>query len=88
MGAQVQVDGKVAVFQGVSRLTAAPIKATDLRAGMAMIIAGLVARGTTEIEDIFHIERGYEDVEKKFSALGANIRRVTLPDNALGGQAV
>ncbi|MCI9414241.1 MAG: UDP-N-acetylglucosamine 1-carboxyvinyltransferase [Clostridiales bacterium] len=88
MGAQVQVDGKVAVFQGISRLTAAPIKATDLRAGMAMIIAGLVAKGTTEIEEIYHIERGYEDVEKKFTALGADIRRVTLPDGVLSSQAV
>ena len=88
MGAQVQVDGKVAVFQGISRLTAAPIKATDLRAGMAMIIAGLVAKGTTEIEEIYHIERGYEDVEKKFTALGADIRRVTLPDGVWSSQAV
>lgn len=79
MGVQAQVDGKVAVFQGIPQLTAAPIKATDLRAGVAMVIAALAARGTSEIEEIQHIERGYEDVDKKFAALGADIRRVSQP---------
>lgn len=83
MGAQAQVDGKVAVFQGVEELTAAPVKAVDLRAGAAMIIAALIARGTTEIEDIYHIERGYENVVDKFAALGADIRRVSTPEVVL-----
>ena len=88
MGVQAQVDGKVAVFQGIPQLTAAPIKATDLRAGMAMIIAALAARGTSEIEEIRHIERGYEDVDKKFAALGADIRRISRPDGDLKVKAV
>lgn len=83
MGAQVQVDGKVAVIQGIDQLTAAPVKAVDLRAGAAMVIAALIARGTTEIEDIHHIERGYEDVVEKLSALGADIRRIAVPDTLI-----
>lgn len=83
MGAQAQVDGKVAVFQGVDHLTAAPVKATDLRGGIAIVIAALVARGTTEVEEIQHIERGYENIVEKLSALGANIHRLTIPDAAL-----
>ena len=83
MGAQAQVDGKVAIFQGVDHLTGAPVKATDLRAGIAMVIAGLIARGTTEIEDIQYIERGYENVVEKMKALGADIRRVSVPDSLL-----
>ena len=78
MGAKIQVDGKVAVIQGVEGLTAAPLHATDLRAGAAMVIAGLMARGTTEVEDITHIDRGYEDITGKFSALGADIKRVKI----------
>ncbi len=80
MGAQVQVDGKVAVFQGVDHLTAAPVRAVDLRAGAAMVIAGLAARGTTEIEDIQYIERGYENIVEKLHALGADICQVSTPD--------
>jgi len=80
MGANIQVDGKVAVVQGVKRLTGAPVKATDLRAGAALMIAALTASGETEIEDIFHIERGYEDVVDKFRALGASIKRIETPD--------
>jgi UDP-N-acetylglucosamine 1-carboxyvinyltransferase len=80
MGASIQVDGKVAVIQGVERLTAAPVKATDLRAGAALMIAALCASGSTEIEDIHHIERGYEEVVEKFRSLGAKIRRVEAPD--------
>ena len=80
MGAQISVDGKLAVIEGVDPLDAAPVRATDLRAGAAMIIAGLCARGTTQVEDIHHIERGYEDVENKFRKLGADIRRVHVPD--------
>lgn len=78
MGADIQVDGKMAVVTGVEELNSAPVKAVDLRAGAAMIIAGLVANGTTEIEDIDHIDRGYEDVVEKLSALGADIKRVPI----------
>ncbi len=74
MGAVISVDGKVAVIEGVKELNGAPVKATDLRAGAAMIIAALAATGVTHIEDIEHIERGYEDVVEKFSELGADIR--------------
>lgn len=80
MGANIQVDGKIAVIEGVGGLTGAPVKATDLRAGAALLIAGLVAKGVTEIEDIQHIERGYEYVDEKLRALGADIRRVTEPE--------
>jgi UDP-N-acetylglucosamine 1-carboxyvinyltransferase len=80
MGANVQVDGKIAVVEGVGVLTAAPVKATDLRAGAALMIAGLAAKGVTEIEDIQHIERGYEHVDEKFRALGADFHRIHLPD--------
>lgn len=75
MGANVQVDGTIAVFQGVEELTGAPVKADDLRAGAAMIIAGLIARGITEVEDIVYIDRGYEDYVEKFRNLGADIYR-------------
>lgn len=80
MGASIQVDGKIAVIEGVGKLTGAQVKATDLRAGAAMMIAAMVAKGTTEIEDIHYIERGYQDVVEKFRSLGANIRRVHEPD--------
>ena len=83
MGAQISVDGRLAVIEGVDHLNAAPVKATDLRAGAAMLIAALAARGTTQIEDIQHIERGYEDVVEKLRALGADIRRVYVPEPAV-----
>ncbi len=76
MGASIKVDGKVAVVEGVENLKGAPIKADDLRAGAAMLIAGLTAKGMTEIENIEHIDRGYEDVVEKFRALSADICRV------------
>ena len=81
MGADIQVDGKMAVITGVEELHSSPVRAVDLRAGAAMIIAGLVADGVTEIEEIDHIDRGYEDVVEKFSGLGADIKRVNVPDN-------
>ncbi|HWS43751.1 MAG TPA: UDP-N-acetylglucosamine 1-carboxyvinyltransferase [Pseudoflavonifractor sp.] len=80
MGAQIQVDGKVAVVEGVARLTGAPVRACDLRAGAAMVIAGLAASGETEIDCVHHIERGYEDIVRKLSGVGADIRVVVLPD--------
>jgi UDP-N-acetylglucosamine 1-carboxyvinyltransferase len=83
MGAQAQVDGKVAVFTGVDHLQAASVKAVDLRAGAAVVIAALVAHGHTEIEDIQHIERGYDSIVDKLNHLGADIRRVTVPDSAM-----
>lgn len=83
MGADIQVDGKMAVITGVKALNSAPVKAVDLRAGAAMIIAGLAADGVTEIEEIDHIDRGYEDVVEKFSALGADIKRVPVIENTL-----
>ena len=80
MGASIKVDGQLAVVQGVEQLKGAPVKADDLRAGAAMLIAGLAATGTTEVEDILHIDRGYEDVVEKFRGLGADIKRAYLPD--------
>ena len=80
MGAEISVDGKLAVIEGVEQLKGAPVKATDLRAGAAMIIAALGAKGTTQIEDIRHIERGYEDVVEKFAAIGADIKKVRTDD--------
>ncbi len=80
MGADVQVDGKTAVIQGVRELMGAPVKATDLRAGAALLIAALSAEGETYIEDIHHIERGYDNLIEKLTALGADIKKIILPD--------
>ncbi len=82
MGADISIDGKVAIITGVEKLTGAVVKATDLRAGAALIIAGVSACGTTTIEEIVHIERGYEDIVGKLSALGADICRVSDEDHA------
>lgn len=78
MGAQFQVDGKMAVITGVEKLSPAPVKAVDLRAGAAMIIAGLMTKGTTEVENIVYIDRGYENVAEKLQMLGADIKRVPI----------
>ncbi len=83
MGANIQVDGKVAVIEGVPELKGAPVKATDLRAGAALLIAALCASGVTEIEDIYHIERGYENIVQKLQGLGADIKKIYTPDSAL-----
>lgn len=83
MGAQISVDGKIAVIEGVDTLVGAPVRATDLRAGAAMIIAGLMAKGETSIENINYIERGYEDVVGKLVHLGANIKKVSVPEPAM-----
>ena len=80
MGAQAQVDGKVCVVEGVDGLAGAPVKACDLRAGAAMVIAGLAAQGVTVVEDVYHIERGYENIIEKLRNLGADITRVEVPD--------
>ena len=82
MGADIKVDGKLAVIQGPTELSAAPVKAVDLRAGAAMIIAGLAANGKTEIENIHHIQRGYEDIVGKLTGAGADIKLVTVVDNS------
>lgn len=76
MGAKITANGKTAVFEGVEELYGAPVYATDLRAGAALIIAGISANGTTEIYNLNHIDRGYEHIEEKFKNLGAKIERV------------
>ena len=86
MGAHIQVDGKIAVIEGVPQLTGATIEACDLRAGAALIIAGLAAQGSTVIGQIQHIERGYEDIVRKLSGIGADIRVVVTPDEDKAAQ--
>ena len=86
MGAKIQVDGKVAVIEGVEQLTGAPVHACDLRAGAAMVIAGLSAHGVTEVDGIYHIERGYETLVEKLSAVGADIRTIVVPDEEAPAQ--
>ena len=81
MGANIHVDGKIAVVEGVSELTAAPVRAYDLRAGAAMVIAGLAAKGTTQVEQVTNIERGYENLVEKFVGLGADMFRAEIPDS-------
>ncbi len=88
MGAQIQVDGKVAIIEGVESLTGAPVRACDLRAGAALVIAGLAATGTTEVEDVSHIERGYEHIVEKLSGLGARIYRAEMPDGGTLAKAL
>lgn len=78
MGANIRVEGKLAIVDGVENLIGASVTATDLRAGAAMIIAGLMADGVTEIRDIYHIDRGYENFENKFIALGGDIQRIQV----------
>ena len=77
MGSNITAQGKTAVIQGVSSLSGAPVYATDLRAGAALIIAGIIANGQTELYNLSHIDRGYENIEEKFRKLGAKISRVT-----------
>ena len=83
MGAVFAVDGKMATISGVEKLKAADVMSTDLRAGAAMVIAGLCAEGTTEVGGVEYIDRGYEDFVGKLSRLGADIRRVKVPDLAV-----
>lgn len=79
MGANIQVDGQIAVVEGVKELHPAPLRALDLRAGAAMVVAALAANGVSEIDETSHIERGYENIVEKLQALGADIRRVETP---------
>ena len=87
MGANIQVDTKIAVINGVDSLHGCSVKAFDLRAGAAMVIAGLVAGDTTAIEDVHYIERGYENIIGKLQALGARIKRIDTPDGQTAQQA-
>ncbi len=80
MGADINVEGRTAVVKGVDKLVGAPVCANDLRAGAALVIAGLAAKGTTEIENIEFIDRGYENLVDKITALGGDIKRVTFPE--------
>jgi UDP-N-acetylglucosamine 1-carboxyvinyltransferase len=77
MGADIKIQGNTAVVNGAARLSGAPVMATDLRASASLIIAGLAAEGETEVSRIYHLDRGYEMIEEKMSALGAKIKRVT-----------
>ncbi|MBK1653698.1 UDP-N-acetylglucosamine 1-carboxyvinyltransferase [Allochromatium vinosum] len=83
MGADIRIDGHVAVCHGVEHLTAAPVMATDLRASAGLVLAGLVARGETLVDRIYHLDRGYETMEAKLSTLGADIRRIAGADRIL-----
>src|SRR5204862_5476720 len=75
MGADIRTEGHHGVIRGVDRLSAAPVRALDIRAGAAMVIAALAADGTTEISNVYHLDRGYEGLEEKVAALGAHIDR-------------
>ena len=88
MGAEIQVDGRVAIIEGGTRLTGAPVMACDLRAGAAMVIAGMCASGVTQVEDIHYIERGYENFVGKLRQLGADIEIVSFPDEQDGSEKV
>ena len=77
LGADIRIEGNTAVVTGKESLTAAPIMATDLRASASLVIAALAAQGETIIDRIYHMDRGYEDIEGKFAALGAKIKRVS-----------
>lgn len=87
MGANIQVNGPLAVIQGVDKLAGAHVKAVDLRAGAAMVIAGLISSGRTEIEDIVHIDRGYENIVEKLQNVGADIKRVKMLDPVISATA-
>jgi UDP-N-acetylglucosamine 1-carboxyvinyltransferase len=76
MGAKIRLEGNMAIIKGISRLQAAPVMATDLRASASLVLAGLVAEGDTIIERIYHIDRGYERIEEKLTQLGGKIRRI------------
>ena len=77
MGADIQVTGRSAVVRGVKEMHGAPVMATDLRASMSLIIAGLAAKGETQVQRVYHLDRGYERLEEKLSAVGADIERVS-----------
>ena len=76
MGADIKVEGNTAIVRGVATLSGAPVMATDLRASVCLVLAGLAADGVTEVSRVYHLDRGYARIEEKLSALGADIRRV------------
>ena len=76
MGADIAISGRVAAVRGPTKLSGATVMASDLRASAALVLAGLVARGTTKVRRVYHLDRGYERIEKRLRALGANVRRV------------
>jgi UDP-N-acetylglucosamine 1-carboxyvinyltransferase len=76
LGADINIEGNTAIIRGVPELTAAPVMATDLRASASLVLAGLVAQGTTDVLRIYHIDRGYERIEEKLEQLGAQIKRM------------
>jgi len=78
MGADITVSGNSALIKGVSHLSGAPVMATDLRASASLILAGLIAKGKTEVNRVYHLDRGYEAIEKKFAGLGAAVNRVKV----------
>jgi UDP-N-acetylglucosamine 1-carboxyvinyltransferase len=88
MGAEIQVDGRIAVVEGGKRLSGAPVTACDLRAGAAMVIAGMCASGTTVVEDVRFIERGYENFVGKLNAIGADIHIVDEPEELDGREKI
>ena len=75
MGADIRLSGHTAVIRGVQRLTGAPVMASDLRASASLVLAGLAAKGTTTVQRIYHLDRGYERIENKLNAVGSRIRR-------------
>jgi UDP-N-acetylglucosamine 1-carboxyvinyltransferase len=78
MGAKIKIEDRVAIIDGVDKLTGAPVTATDLRAGAALVVAGLMAEGVTEINNVKYIDRGYENIDKKLISLGADIKRISI----------
>ena len=76
LGAAIDVQGNTAIIKGVDKLVGAPVMATDLRASASLVISGLVAQGQTMIERVYHLDRGYDQMERKLSAVGANIERI------------
>ena len=77
MGARINVEGNTAICSGIPRLTGAPVMSTDLRASASLVLAGVVADGETRIDRIYHLDRGYESIEQKLAALGAQIKRAS-----------
>jgi UDP-N-acetylglucosamine 1-carboxyvinyltransferase len=76
LGAEIRIEGNTAIIRGVEKLTAAPVMATDLRASASLVLAGLIAEGSTDVLRIYHIDRGYECIEEKLEQLGARIKRM------------
>jgi UDP-N-acetylglucosamine 1-carboxyvinyltransferase len=76
LGAQISIEGNTAFIDGVDRLVGAPVMATDLRASASLVIAGMAAQGTTVVDRIYHLDRGYDQMERKLSAVGASIVRI------------